>query len=867
MSKESNKIVIMAGYPAVDAAKKDFDRLTQLVKTKKVRSDGLILVQHDKDGAVTVSQTGDHLGRKGMGWGAGAGVLVGLVAPTLLGPVVLGAAAGALLGELVKHKVESGIEDQLRDKLKPGTAAILALVAEDDRLAAEQALADSPARSVAVMDTKGLEGLKKALAEAGGKFDLDRSALPIPDRTFGGAAGRTLRDSVPDWMMIPGAKAPEGAPNVLLVLIDDAGFGGPDTFGGPIRTPNFTRVQQMGLTYNRFHVTAVCSPTRAALLTGRNQHRVGFGSIAEYPGPFPGYTAAKPKSCAAFPAHSQGQRLRHLRLRQVAPHARQRAGRGRPVRSLAEGVGLRPLVGLPVRRGRTVRSDHHPGRLDAGRARGQGRQAVLPARRHGRQGDRVAARGARAGRDQAVDDVLLDRLQPRARTTCRRNGPTSTRASSTRAGTSFASRRSRARRSSGSSPQNTELTARPDVFPAWDSPHRRAEEALRAAGRGVRRLLRERRLERGARARRGREDGRSRQHPRHLHLGRQRRQHGGDGHRLVQRDDDAERPRDRRRSAAQADRAVRRRRRAGRAAHRAALRGGLGARDEHAVPVGQADRQPPRRHARSDGRRLAEPDQGGRRSPPAVHARHRRRPDDPGGGRHPAAEDGGRDRPGADGRHQLPVLVRRREGGGAPHHAVLRDVRQPRHLQGRLVGGLAAQSHPVGRVAGDAQAVRTAIELGPGPGHRLGALQPGRRLLASQERGGAAPGQGQGAAGAVVERGRAQPRAAADGGHVGHVRDLAAAAHGHPVQLRGRRAEHPARHDPAHPGAVVRHRSRADGARRAAPRASSSPTPTSSAASRCGSTARACCTTRTRSWASRRTSRSRARSSRSATSP
>ena len=58
------------------------------------------------------------------------------------------------------------------------------------------------------------------------------------------------------------------------------------------------------LTYNRFHVTAVCSPTRAALLTGRNQHRVGFGSIAEYPGPFPGYTAAKPRSCAAAPAHS-----------------------------------------------------------------------------------------------------------------------------------------------------------------------------------------------------------------------------------------------------------------------------------------------------------------------------------------------------------------------------------------------------------------------------------------------------------------------------------------------------------------------------------------------------------------------------------
>ncbi len=172
---------------------------------------------------------------------------------------------------------------------------------DEHRLAVEQALPGTPAKSVAQTDKEGVRALKSELATAMGKFAQDRTSLPIPDRTFGGTAGRTLKDSVADWSMIPGPKAPEGAPNVLIVLIDDAGFGAIDTFGGPISAPSFTRVQNIGITYNRFHVTAVCSPTRAALLTGRNQHRVGFGSIAEYPGPFPGYTAAKPKSCAGVP--------------------------------------------------------------------------------------------------------------------------------------------------------------------------------------------------------------------------------------------------------------------------------------------------------------------------------------------------------------------------------------------------------------------------------------------------------------------------------------------------------------------------------------------------------------------------------------
>jgi arylsulfatase A-like enzyme len=127
---------------------------------------------------------------------------------------------------------------------------------------------------------------------------LDRSVLPIPDRPFRGIANRTLAGSQPDFP-IP-VQAPDGAPNVLLVLIDDAGFGNPSTFGGPIQTPTLEKLAQEGLRYNRFHVTALCSPCRAALLSGRNHHAVGFGSIAEFSGGWPGYNSTWPKSAASI---------------------------------------------------------------------------------------------------------------------------------------------------------------------------------------------------------------------------------------------------------------------------------------------------------------------------------------------------------------------------------------------------------------------------------------------------------------------------------------------------------------------------------------------------------------------------------------
>ncbi len=247
-------IFVLAGYLALDAAQTDFAALSQLVQNNKLATEGVVFVEKDASGQIQVSKIGSDF----------------------LGPLNQG----------------------LGSKLRPGMAAIGIIVSEADRAATVSALPGALAKSVTVIDDKGV---RDAIVEAVQKFVPDRTVLPIPDRNFGGVAGRTLDKSVADWTMIPGPKAPDGAPNVLIVLIDDAGFGQPDTFGGAIRTDNFTRVQQMGLTYNTFHVVALCSPTRAALLTGRNQHRVGFGSIAEYPGPFPGYTSAKPRSCAALP--------------------------------------------------------------------------------------------------------------------------------------------------------------------------------------------------------------------------------------------------------------------------------------------------------------------------------------------------------------------------------------------------------------------------------------------------------------------------------------------------------------------------------------------------------------------------------------
>ncbi|MGH6880121.1 MAG: arylsulfatase [Hypericibacter sp.] len=140
------------------------------------------------------------------------------------------------------------------------------------------ALAATP---VVAQETTGEPGSPSATTTIDGRY------IPPPPQPFGGSIGLDAKDSTPAWpaRVVP----PKGAPNILLIMTDDAGYGVSGTFGGVIPTPALDRIASMGLRYTQFHSTALCSPTRAALITGRNHHSVGFGVISEQATGYPGY--------------------------------------------------------------------------------------------------------------------------------------------------------------------------------------------------------------------------------------------------------------------------------------------------------------------------------------------------------------------------------------------------------------------------------------------------------------------------------------------------------------------------------------------------------------------------------------------------
>jgi arylsulfatase A-like enzyme len=129
---------------------------------------------------------------------------------------------------------------------------------------------------------------------------LLRNVLPIPDVAYAGTTMYDARDPDAQYRPIEPLRPPEGAPNIFLVLIDDAGFGSNSAFGGPCRTPTLERLAANGLRYTRFHTTAMCSSTRQALLTGRNHHSVGMGTVSDMATAAPGYTSKRPNTAATI---------------------------------------------------------------------------------------------------------------------------------------------------------------------------------------------------------------------------------------------------------------------------------------------------------------------------------------------------------------------------------------------------------------------------------------------------------------------------------------------------------------------------------------------------------------------------------------
>src|SRR5271155_1234045 len=116
---------------------------------------------------------------------------------------------------------------------------------------------------------------------------IDGKQIPPPPMPFGGVIKESAKDSTPWWP--PRVVPPKGAPNILLIMTDDQGYGVSGTFGGVIPTPAMDRIAAAGLRYTEFHSTALCSPTRAAIITGRNHHSVGYGVIGELATGYPGY--------------------------------------------------------------------------------------------------------------------------------------------------------------------------------------------------------------------------------------------------------------------------------------------------------------------------------------------------------------------------------------------------------------------------------------------------------------------------------------------------------------------------------------------------------------------------------------------------
>ena len=239
---------------------------------------------------------------------------------------------------------------------------------------------------------------------------IDGRQLPPPDPKFGGVIKEKASESKAWWA--PRVVPPKGAPNVLLIMTDDVGFGAPGTFGGVVPTPALDRIAKSGLRYTNFHSTSLCSPSRAAIdhrpqpprgrLRGGGRNRDGV----------PGLRLGHQEGERHHRRHPEGERVRDLVVRQGPQHALLSGDPGRAVRPVAERHGLRVLLWLRRRRRQPVAAEPVPqydGHLPL-----RGQTGLEPDHGHGRRGDPVheGAQGSRAR--QAVPRLLRTGRHPRA---------------------------------------------------------------------------------------------------------------------------------------------------------------------------------------------------------------------------------------------------------------------------------------------------------------------------------------------------------------------------------------------------------------------------------------------------------------------
>ena len=188
--------VLVAGYQNIEEATRDFESLVAQVREKEISIEGVILVTHAQDGSVSVRQTGDDRGRKGLGWGGGVGVAVGLFAPPVLASAAVGAVAGGVIAKFVDHRLEHDIHDKIGENLPPGSAGIIAVFDDEQRLGVEQALAGAQMRSVVQGDKRGTAALKESLPKRWGSSVRTARCCRSPIRTSVARSGaRSTRPS------------------------------------------------------------------------------------------------------------------------------------------------------------------------------------------------------------------------------------------------------------------------------------------------------------------------------------------------------------------------------------------------------------------------------------------------------------------------------------------------------------------------------------------------------------------------------------------------------------------------------------------------------------------------------------------------